>query len=74
MPLSIRGRSPPRSFETLKEDHKRFLDAGGDIKKAKEYNNIIGTALFPIPLDRYVQLVTTTYKTLHITIILYIYM
>ena len=52
VPLSIRGRSPARSLETLKEDHKKFMDAGGNIKTAKQYNNVIGTALFPIPLDR----------------------
>ena len=51
VPLSKRGRSPLRSLESLR-DHQKFLDAGGDIKKAKEFNNVIGEAFFPIPLEK----------------------
>ena len=35
----VRGCSPLRTLESLESDHQRFLEAGGDIKKAKEFNN-----------------------------------
>lgn len=50
--LSVRGRSPSRSLQTLQHDHTDFLEKGdGDINKAKEYNNVIKPALLDIPLD-----------------------
>ena len=54
----VRGCSPLRTLESLESDHQRFLEAGGDIKKAKEFNNVIGRAFFPISLDRvrYIQI------------------
>lgn len=51
IPLSVRGRSPLRTLENLKQDHEEFLaKAHGDLKKAKEYFNVIGEVLFDIPL------------------------
>ncbi len=52
VPLCVRGHSPLRSLQTLMEDHKKFVDAGADLKKAKEFNNVIGKAFFPIPLEK----------------------
>lgn len=34
-----RGKKPERTIETLKEDNKRFINAGSNIKKAKLFNN-----------------------------------
>ncbi len=49
---SKRGSFPARSLESLQEDHARFLSEGrGNLKVAKNYNNVIGVALFQIPLS-----------------------
>ena len=51
-PLSVRGRSPPRSLETLQHDLQDFTEKGnGDLNRAKEFNNVIGPTLLDIPLD-----------------------
>ena len=43
---------PSRSLDSLKEDHSRFLTHGhGDIHEVKNYNNIIGGAIFDILID-----------------------
>ena len=48
-----RKPSPSRSLETLRRDYENFLTQGkGDLKKAKEYNNVIGPYFFDIPLDQ----------------------
>ena len=51
IPIARRGRSPERTLDTLHSDHARFLRDGGDLKKAKEYNNVIEEHLFDISLD-----------------------
>ncbi len=53
-PQSSATREPslPRSLQTLNQDHTRFLEDGqGNLKKAKEFNNVIGTPFFNIPID-----------------------
>ena len=40
-PLITRGYSPSRTLETLKRDYDRFSQSGGNIKHAKNYNNVI---------------------------------
>ena len=50
-PLARRGKSPQRTLDSLCSDHARFLRDGGNIKKAKEYNNVIEEHLFDISLD-----------------------
>ncbi len=53
VPLSQRKSCQPRSLETLKHDHARFLsEAHGDLKQAKNYNNVIGDIMFEIPIDQ----------------------
>ena len=52
VPLRLRGRSPARSLESLKSDHQRFVEAGSNIKNAKEFNNAIREPFFSIPLDQ----------------------
>jgi hypothetical protein len=47
-----RGRSSPRTVDTLKQDYQNFLTKGnGDVNKAKEYNNVIRPPIFHIPID-----------------------
>jgi hypothetical protein len=48
----VQGRYQARSLESLKADHRRFLDAGGNVKRAKYYNNVIGEYFFDIPLEQ----------------------
>ena len=51
-PLAERGRYKERTLETLQSDHKKFISiAGGNLKKAKEFNNVIGDYFFDIPLE-----------------------
>lgn len=42
-----------RSLESLEKDHSDFMSVGkGDLRKAKEHNNVIGKAFFNIPLGQ----------------------
>ena len=50
--LSTRGHSPLCSLKTLRKDHQKFLDAGGNIKKGKEFNSVIGAVFSPSLLRR----------------------
>jgi hypothetical protein len=45
-PLGQREPSPLRTLETLDRDHSLFMGSGGNIKKAKEFNNVIGSVFF----------------------------
>lgn len=52
---NVTHRSPSslRSLDSLSGDYARFLTEGrGDLKKAKEYNNVISAPFFKIPLDQ----------------------
>ena len=52
-PLSVRGRSAPRSLEELRRDHNRFMEeTGGNTNRVKEFNNALGLPLLDIPLDQ----------------------
>ena len=51
-PPSQRGSFPARSLDSLEQDHSRFLSQGkGNLKLAKNFNNVIGEVLFHIPLS-----------------------
>lgn len=54
MKLPRDKRSPTilRTLENLHEQHQKFVDAGGDIKQAKNYFNVIQKAIFNIPIDQ----------------------
>lgn len=52
IPLSQRGHFLLRSLDSLQKDHQRYLSAGGDIRKAKYHNNVLGPAFFNIPLEK----------------------
>lgn len=41
-----------RTLESLDKSLKRFRDDGGDLGKAKEFNNVIEERIFNIPLDQ----------------------
>ena len=51
-PLSSRGESTRRTVQGIIDDHERFVKAGGDIRKAKEYNNCIAKPFFDIPISQ----------------------
>lgn len=53
VPREDRPPFEPRTLRSLEADLLQFETAGkGNIKKAKEYNNVISTQFFPIPLDQ----------------------
>ena len=52
VPRAERGRSPSRTLDNIKADHTRFCTAGGDLSKAKFYNNVIGTNIFDVEVDQ----------------------
>ena len=49
---SSRGPVTLRTSATLESDLARFNADGGNIKKAKLFNNVIRESLFPISLDK----------------------
>lgn len=51
-PKKARGLYPKRTLESLKEHHQKFKDLGSNLKKAKQCYNVIGEAVFDIPLNR----------------------
>lgn len=52
IPRKDRGRFASRTLEKLRSDHQRFLlEGGGNLKKAKFYNNAITEHFFNIPID-----------------------
>jgi hypothetical protein len=52
IPLSSRGDSTRRTVQGMVADNERFVKAGGDIRKAKEYNNCIAKPFFDIPISQ----------------------
>ena len=53
IPPSERGKSEPRTLETLDRDFETFTkEFDGDLKKAKFANNIISSRIFNIPIDQ----------------------
>ena len=51
-PASMREPSKPRSLQSLEADYSAFVAAGGDIRRAKNYNNVIAPYFFKITLDQ----------------------
>ena len=51
VPLHERGRFPPRTLDSIKADNERFVQAGGNLRRAKMFNNAIGQPFFAIPID-----------------------
>ena len=52
VPRKTRGPSRERSLDTLAHDHQQYLAAGGNIRNAKDFNNVIGPYFFEIPLNQ----------------------
>ena len=52
IPLSSRGHSTKRTVEGILNDHQKFLSAGGNLKKAKLFNNCISKPFFNIPISQ----------------------
>ena len=57
-PRQERGTLQPRSLESLEADYLCFQGNGkSDIRKAKEYNNVIRQVFFNIPLSKVSSLI-----------------
>lgn len=53
VPRGERGRSEPRTLQSLQRDCQAFETAGkGDLKQAKMYNNVISHYFFNIPIHQ----------------------
>lgn len=52
LPKIQRSPTTSRTLEHLQNCHKKFIDDGGDIKKAKNYCNVIQEAIFEIQIDQ----------------------
>ena len=54
----------PRTLDTLNTKHTAFLEAGGNLKKAKNFDNVIGSYFFDIPLTqvKYYKLYTLNFN------------
>ncbi|XP_065654588.1 uncharacterized protein LOC124812501 [Hydra vulgaris] len=55
MQLNIEARTRPillRTLATLKSDYEQFKNDGGNIKHAKNFNNVIDEPLFDIPIEQ----------------------
>jgi hypothetical protein len=52
IPLEQRGKSEPRTLETLSRDYERFNQGGSVLNKAKLYNNVIEQTLIDIPISQ----------------------
>ena len=65
-PLSARGRSARRTVEGMVDDHKFVKEAGGDLKRAKEYN-CISPPFFSIPYPKYsFSIIRATHNIIHL--------
>ncbi|XP_065665062.1 uncharacterized protein LOC105850185 isoform X2 [Hydra vulgaris] len=51
-PISRENGVSQRSLKSLNIDFNRFQSSGGNLKKAKFFNNVINETLFHIPLDQ----------------------
>ena len=51
-PSESAAPSQPRSLQTLADDFARFSAEGGNVDKAKQYNNAVAPAFFDIPIDQ----------------------
>ena len=60
---SERGRSEPRTLETLKNDYQNFINSGANIKNAKFFKNVIEECMFDIPID---QVKTSSYSKMNL--------
>ena len=69
VPREERGKCLPRTLDSLDADYLRFQASGkGDIRRAKEYNNVIGRFFFNIPPSQVSNLCMYIVK-LHYTIL-----
>eukprot|EP00731_Ephydatia_muelleri_P022828 Em0015g411a len=52
MSVDRRGSCVPCSLDSIILDHQSFIEAGGNLKRAKWYNNCIHDSFFNIPLSQ----------------------
>ena len=58
IPRMVQGPSTARSLLTMASDFQTFRMAGSDIRKAKEFHNVIDEPLFKIPIEQVSQTLT----------------
>lgn len=46
-----KNKYPLRTLESLRADYQSFMASGGELKDAKDHNNVIGECFFNIPLE-----------------------
>jgi hypothetical protein len=61
IPRDERGDLEERTLLHLQQTHMAFQQAGGNIKTAKEFYNVISTPFFNIPVDQ----VKTIHRFIH---------
>ena len=52
IPRGLHPQFPQRSLEKNTADYNNFISDGGDLKKAKLFNNVISPHFFDIELDQ----------------------
>lgn len=51
-PREKRGRYAERTLQGIQEDYKKFMANGGNIKKAKLFNNAMSTQFFNLEIEQ----------------------
>ena len=46
------GKCKLRALASLQENYNKFVESGHNIKNAKCHNNVIGEAMFDVPVDQ----------------------
>ena len=64
IPRERRGVQQARTLETLQSDLQKFMSTGGNLKVAKEFNNVIGPAQFSVPLTQVRSIKNVKYRYL----------
>ena len=41
-----------RNLQQIREDHRKFLENGGNVKRAKDFNNCAMETIFDVSLDQ----------------------
>ena len=41
-----------RTLQQIREDHRKFLENGGNVKRAKDFNNCAMETIFDVSLDQ----------------------
>ena len=56
-PRRERGQALSRTLQGLKEDHHKFLTAGGNVKRAKFFNNAMSPLMFDLEIEQVIIII-----------------